>query len=191
MKKLLPLIVLLALLSAGSTQAQKLKKTEWESGQIEKGEKIGVWEYYAYTRDGRQVITQKYDHTAKKLLFFRDFDDVTYAVQKASGDWSREHLTQPPLFLGGDAALSPFMSKLNYPTQAQSKNIQGKVLVSFVVDTLGRAADHKVMLGIGGGCDEEALRVCRNIPNQWLPARIGSRAVVVRHELPFTFRLAQ
>ncbi len=53
-----------------------MRKTEWESGMLDKGEKIGVWEYYAYTRDGRQVITQKYDHSAKKLLFFRDFDDV-------------------------------------------------------------------------------------------------------------------
>lgn len=191
MKKLLPLLALVSLLSAVSAQAQKLKKTEWESGQMEKGEKIGVWEYYAHTRDGRQVVTQKYDHTARKLVFFRDFDDVTYAVQTPGGEWSREHLTQPPLFLGGDAALAPFMSKLNYPLQAQNKNIQGKVLVSFVVDTLGRAIDHKVLLGIGGGCDEEALRACRNIPNQWLPARKGSRAVVVRHELPFTFRLAK
>ncbi|QJX46566.1 energy transducer TonB [Hymenobacter taeanensis] len=191
MKKLLPLLVLALLLGVFSAQAQKMRKNEWESGLLEKGEKVGVWEYYSYTRDGRQVITQKYDHTAKKLVFFRDFDDVAYPVQTTAGTWNREHLTQPPLFLGGDAALAPFMSKLNYPAQAQSKNIQGKVVVAFVVDTLGRAVDHKVMLGIGGGCDEEALRVCRAIPNQWLPARIGGRAVVVQHELPFTFRLAK
>jgi protein TonB len=190
MKKLL-LFVVLALLCSFSAQAQKLRKTEWESGLLDKGAKVGVWEYYAYTRDGRQVITQKYDHTTKKLVFFRDFDDVAYPVRTAAGTWNREHLTQPPLFLGGDAALAPFVSKLNYPVQAESRNIQGKVVVAFEVDTLGRATNHKVMLGIGGGCDEEALRVCRAIPNQWLPARVGSRAVVVQHELPFTFRLAK
>ncbi|SNR51752.1 energy transducer TonB [Hymenobacter mucosus] len=190
MKQLLLLAVLIFLCSL-TTHAQKMRKTEWESGMLDKGEKIGVWEYYAYTRDGRQVITQKYDHSAKKLLFFRDFDDVPYAVQSPAGEWTRLHLTQPPLFLGGDPALAQYMSKLNYPPAAESRNIQGKVVVSFVVDTLGRASDYKVLLGIGGGCDEEALRICRTIPNQWLPARIGSHAVVVKHELPFTFRLAR
>ena len=188
--KQLVLFVLLSVLWSGAAQAQKLRKTEWESGMLEKGEKVGVWEYYAHTRDGSQVITQKYDHTAKKLVFFRPFDDIPYQVQGPGGQWTRQHLTQPVLYIGGDAALASYMTKLNYPSVAQSKNIQGRVVVSFVVDTLGRAADHKVLLGIGGGCDEEALRVCRNIPQQWIPARIGSRAVVTQHELPFTFRLA-
>ncbi|UYZ62445.1 energy transducer TonB [Hymenobacter weizhouensis] len=189
MKQLLfSLLLLLSCTVVAS--AQKLRKTEWESGMLEKGEKVGVWEYYAHTRDGSQVITQKYDHTTKKLVFFRPFDDIPYAVQGPGGQWTRQHLTQPVFFIGGDAALASYMAKLNYPAAAQEKNIQGRVVVSFVVDTLGRAAEHKVLVGIGGGCDEEALRVCRNIPQQWIPARIGSRAVVAQHELPFTFRLA-
>ncbi|WP_460613370.1 MULTISPECIES: energy transducer TonB [Hymenobacter] len=183
------LLLLLLLLGTSAAQAQKLRKNEIESGTLEKGEKVGVWEYYAYTRDGSQVVAQKYDHTAKKLLFYRPFDDIPYQVQTPSGEWTRQRVTHPVFFIGGDAALAQYMSKLNYPESAQSKNVQGRVLVSFVVDTLGQASNHQVLLGIGSGCDEEALRVARTIPAQWIPARIGSRAVVSRHELPFTFRL--
>ena len=156
---------------------------------VEKGDKIGVWEYYAYTRDGSQVIAQKYDHTNHKLLFFRPFDDVPYEVRSETGQWSRQRVTHPVFFIGGDAALAPYMSKLNYPALAQSKNVQGRVLLSITVDTLGHALDQQVILGIGSGCDEEALRVARNIPDEWIPARIGSQAVVSKFELPFTFRL--
>jgi periplasmic protein TonB len=177
------------LLAAYGTQAQKLRKTDAASGMIDKGEKVGVWEYYAYTRDGSQVIAQKYDHTTKKLLFYRPFDDVPYAVRTASGEWTRQRVTHPIFFIGGDAALAPYMSKMVYPAGAQAKNVQGRVVVSIVVDTLGHATDQQVLYGIGAGCDEEALRVARTIPDQWIPARVGSRAVVSKFELPFTFRL--
>ncbi|MBB4599566.1 protein TonB [Hymenobacter luteus] len=183
------LVLLLFLLASLTAEAQKMRKNDLESGMLEKGEKVGVWEYYAYTRDGSQVVTQKYDHTTKKLLFYRPFDDVPYAVQNAAGDWTRQRVKHPVFFIGGDAALAQYISKLNYPAAAQNKNVQGRVLVSFVVDTLGQASNHQVVLGIGSGCDEEALRVARSIPAQWIPARIGSRAVVSKYELPFTFRM--
>lgn len=183
------LVLSLLLLTCGAAHAQKMRKSELESGLLEKGEKVGVWEYYAYTRDGSQVVTQKYDHTAKKLVFNRPFDDVPYPVQTATGDWTRQRVTHPIFFIGGEAALAQYLTKLNYPAAAQSKNVQGRVVVSFVIDTLGQASNHQVLLGIGSGCDEEALRVARSIPAQWIPARIGSRAVVSKYEMPFTFRM--
>ena len=114
---------------------------------------------------------------------------MPYPVKDASGDWTRPRVTHPIFYIGGDAALAPYMSRLNYPTTAQSKNVQGRVLVSIVVDTLGHAIDQQVTVGIGSGCDEEALRVARTIPDEWIPAHVGSHAVVSKFELPFTFRL--
>ncbi len=136
-------------------------------------------------RDGRQVLVQRYDHTANKLVFYRPIEDISYEAETRPGQWTRTRVEQPPLFIGGEAALAAYMAKLNYPAQAQNKNIQGRVLVSFAIDTLGRASGHKVLMGIGGG-DEEALRVCRLIPALWVPARLASPVV---YELPFTFRL--
>ena len=188
MNKLLPL-GLLALLLPFSSLAQRMRTTESESGMLEKGNKVGVWEYYARTRDGRQVTVQKYDHTAKKLVFFRPIEDVPYNVELQPGQWTRSRVDQPPLFIGGDPALAAYTAKLVYPPAAQEKNVQGKVLVAFTIDTLGRASGHKLLMSVGSGCDEEAMRICRTIPDQWIPARKDGRAVPVEYELPFTFRL--
>jgi protein TonB len=171
-----------------SSLAQRVRKTEYESGTIEKGNKVGVWEYYAYTRDGTQVLAQKYDHSKNKLLFYRPVEDRVYQI-KENNAWTNGRVDQPPLFMGGDALLGTYVSKLNYPTMAQDKNVQGKVIITFVIDTLGQASDYHVLLGIGAGCDEEAMRVAKNIPQQWIPARRGSHAVPVVYEMPFNFRL--
>jgi periplasmic protein TonB len=194
MKKLYPLAALCALLFlllSSTASAQRMRKSDLESGMMEKGKKVGVWEYFSFTRDGRQVLVQRYDHTTNKLVFYRPIEDIAYETEVRPGQWTRTRLEQPPLFVGGEGALSGYMGKLSYPTQAQSRNIQGRVLVSFAIDTLGRASGHKVLMGIGGGCDEEALRLCRTIPPLWIPARLGGHAVPVVYELPFTFRLAQ
>ena len=186
MNKIL-LIGILASLPLWAT-AQKQRKTNWESGTLEKGEKVGEWEYYSYSALGERVVTQRYDHTANKLLYCRP-DDKQYQVEVAPGRWEISELTQPPWFIGGHEALAAYTSKLTYPATAEARNVEGRVVVGFVVDTLGHLSNYKVIRGIGSGCDEEALRVARTVPDQWLPGRIGSKAVPVLYELPFTFRL--
>lgn len=190
MKYVYALLLIWVLLGiAAPAQAQRQRTTEYESGMLEKGQKVGVWEYYNYTRDGRQVVVQRYDHTAKKLVFYRPIEDKPYEAEVLPGKWSSISVEQPPLFIGGDAALAAYITKLTYPQEAQSRNIQGRVLIQFAIDTLGRTSNHKVLNGIGGGCDEEALRLSQSIPPQWVPARIAGRAVPVMYQMPFTFRL--
>ena len=174
-----------------TVNAQKMRTTKWESGMLDHREKVGVWEYYGYTTSKEQVVVQRYDHTAKKLIYFRPSEDKTYSTQVAQGQWSRRPVDRPPLFIGGDAALAAYTTQLQYPQQAQDRRIQGQVMVGFAIDTLGRATSHRVLRSIGGGCDQEALRVAHTIPDEWIPARVGSRAVPIEYELTLTFRLAQ
>jgi periplasmic protein TonB len=189
----LPLLLLLgACISAPlSLHAQgRVRQTDLDSGRIEKGRKLGPWSYYAPTVSGRKVLVQRYDHDQKKLLFYRKPDDHPYRHQVGS-DWQMGYLDQPPLYVGGESTLSTYVRQLNYPEQARAKNVQGRVIVRFVVDTLGNASDYQVLTGIGAGCDEEALRVARTIPNDWIPGRKAGHAVPVQYELPFTFRITQ
>ena len=186
------ILQLFILLTLGlSANAQKMHTTKWESGMLDHREKIGVWEYYGYTPSKEQVVVQRYDHTVKKLIYYRPSDDKTYSMQVSAGQWSRRPVDRPPLFIGGDAALANYTTQLQYPQQAQDRNIQGQVMVGVAIDTLGRATAHRVLRSIGGGCDQEALRVAKTIPDEWIPARVGSRAIPVEYELTLTFRLAQ
>lgn len=184
--------LLLGLLLAGTAQAQKMRDTKYEHGLLEQGRKVGVWEYYGYTPSGERVVVQRYDHDQRRLLYFRPGAEITVRAEVQPGEWRYVRVDQPPLFVGSEAALAAFTTRLNYPPLAIARNIQGKVVVGFLIDTLGQATGYKVVRGIGGGCDEEALRVARTVPaDQWLPARIGRRAVAVEYELPLNFRLAQ
>lgn len=178
-------------LAARPAAAQRLRETKYEKGMVDKGQKMGEWEYYGYTPSGRQVLVQRYDHTNRKLLYFRPGAEQTYNVELSPGQWVMRLLEQPPMYIGGDAALANYTTKLNYPEGAQQRNIQGKVTVVFTVDTLGHATNHHLVQRIGGGCDEEALRVAKAVPDEWIPARLGGKAVVTEYVLPLTFRLAQ
>lgn len=185
------LLVLSSLLLSQPASAQKLRETKYEKGFLTKGQKTGTWEYYGYTPSGEKVVLQRYDYDSRRLLYFRPGPDMLCHAEVSPGKWSYVRPDQPPLFIGSDVALAEFTRQLNYPQAAQARNIQGKVVVAFQIDTLGHLSNYHLVQRIGGGCDEEALRVARTVPEQWVPARLGHRAVAVEYELPLNFRLAQ
>ena len=94
-----------------------------------------------------------------------------------------------PEFPGGMEALTKYLSEnIKYPEQAKKDKIQGKVYISFVVEKDGSVADAKVLRGIGGGCDEEALRVVNAMP-KWTPGKQRNTPVRVQFNLPVAFKL--
>jgi protein TonB len=68
------------------------------------------------------------------------------------------------------------------------KGIQGTVLVSFIVNTDGTIEEIELVQGIGGGCDEEAIRIIKSSPS-WTPGMIKGKAVRTRMKIPISFRL--
>ncbi len=96
---------------------------------------------------------------------------------------------QPPQYPGGMPALSAYLSKnLTYPKKAAKKNTEGTVYVNFVVNSAGKVSEITVLKGIGHGCDEEAVRVVKNMAD-WVPGTQGGRKVSVRYNLPIKFKL--
>ena len=180
--------VLLWALLALPAAAQRAQVSRWEKGQLQGTARVGIWEYYSYTASGAQVVAQRYDHTTGTLLYCRP-DDQFYLAETSPGKWESTLLGQSPWFVGGHEALASYAGQLRYPAPAEARGVQGKVVIGFVVDTLGRLSQHRVVRGIGYGCDEEALRVSLTIPDSWVPARLAGRPVQTLYELPFTFRL--
>lgn len=94
-----------------------------------------------------------------------------------------------PEFPGGPAKLLEYVQKnLKYPMMARESDIQGKVFVGFVVEKDGSISNVKVLRGIGGGCDEEAMRVVKSMP-KWKPGKQRGKAVRVSYMLPVNFKL--
>ena len=95
----------------------------------------------------------------------------------------------PPSPVGGLEAWSRHLSEnLTYPTTARMKGIQGTVLVSFIVNTDGTIEEIELVQGIGGGCDEEAIRIIKSSP-AWTPGMIKGKAVRTRMKIPLSFKL--
>jgi periplasmic protein TonB len=96
---------------------------------------------------------------------------------------------QMPAFPDGETAMFKYLAdNIKYPVIAREVGIEGKVFISFVVNTDGSIVDAKVLRGIKGGCDEEALRVVRMMP-KWKPGKQQGRPVRVLYNLPVNFRL--
>ena len=94
-----------------------------------------------------------------------------------------------PSFPGGEAKLMEYVGKnIKYPQIARETGIQGRVFVNFVVEPDGSVSNVTVLRGIGGGCDEEAMRVVKNMP-KWKPGKQRGKAVRVQYMLPVNFRL--
>ncbi len=89
-----------------------------------------------------------------------------------------------PELIGGWAAL---LREVQYPETAKRTGIEGRVILQFIVDEQGRVSEPKVVRGIGGGCDEEALRALQTV--RFRPGTQRGKPVKVKMSLPVTFKL--
>lgn len=94
-----------------------------------------------------------------------------------------------PHFPGGPAALQAFLSSnTKYPVVAQENGVQGRVIVSFVVERDGSITDVRVVRSVDPSLDREASRVVRSMP-RWSPGKQNGSAVRVKYTVPVVFRL--
>ena len=96
---------------------------------------------------------------------------------------------QMPQFPGGDEALIKYLSShINYPPMAAEANIQGRVVVQFVIDKTGKVGEVKVVRSVDKDLDREAVRVCKSLP-KFVPGRQNGQPVAVWYTLPVSFKL--
>ena len=96
---------------------------------------------------------------------------------------------QMPSFPGGISGLRTYLNQnIRYPAEAQENCVQGRVVVSFVVEKDGHISDVTVLRSVDPSLDKEAIRVVRNMP-RWTPGKQEGEPVRVRYNVPVSFRL--
>ena len=96
---------------------------------------------------------------------------------------------QMPSFPGGNTALMKFLNeKIHYPVVAQENGVQGRVVVSFVVERDGHITDVQIARSVDPSLDKEAQRVVKSMP-KWIPGKQNGSAVRVKFNVPVSFRL--
>ena len=109
-------------------------------------------------------------------------------VEKAEKE-AFDVVEQMPQFPGGPEALMQFLSQnVKYPKEAYEKNVQGRVIASFVVEKDGSITEAVIRKSIDPLLDAEALRVIGSMP-KWEPGMQNGEAVRVKYTVPITFKL--
>ena len=96
---------------------------------------------------------------------------------------------QMPSFPGGQNALLQYLKRnIKYPLNAERNGIQGRVIVTFIVEKDGSITGVSVISSVEPSLDEEAVRVVKNMPN-WIPGKQKNKPVRVKYTVPITFRM--
>lgn len=148
------------------------------SGEYDDDEYAGTWTFW----DGGQE-TKLEDENEITAKLSKDEPVITVPGNKFK--W----VQTMPEFPGGVNELMRFLGNTcKYPNLAKDAGINGKVFVSFVVEPSGQVSNIKILRGIGGGCDEEAVRVVKLMP-KWLPGFQDNIPIRVQFNLPVNFIL--
>ena len=127
---------------------------------------------------------EPFTFTLSEHLFEQLLDIAT-----SEEDTVYQTVEEMPEFPGGaEAMMKSIAGNIKYPEAAIDKNIEGRVFVSFVIEKDGSVSNVKVLRGIGGGCDEEAVRVIKGMP-KWKPGIQEGKPVRVSYMMPINFKL--
>ena len=137
------------------------------------------------------TVTVKGDENAKLEAPDMGPGPATIEPVKEVKDEIFEFVEQEAQFPGGEDALFRYLSEhIKYPNAAREGGIEGRVILSFVVRSDGNITDVKVSRGIGYGCDEEATRVVKGMPN-WKAGKQNGKQVSSTFSLPVVFQLEE
>ncbi len=135
-----------------------------------------------------------FDQGTDNLEVVRTHKDEIIVEEKKPEPKKEEIFTaveQMPQFPGGEAELMKYIANhIKYPTMAAENNIQGRVVVKFVVKKDGSVGEVQVLRGKDPDLDKEAVRVVRTLP-KFIPGKMNGQAVSVWFTLPINFKLQQ
>lgn len=120
------------------------------------------------------------DYSSDSLVISTEEDTLRFVV-----------VEQMPQFPGGEEARIRYLSEnIQYPVEARNNGIQGRVFVTFVIETDGSITNVDVLRGIGGGCDEAAVHLVSNMP-KWNPGKQKGKPVRVQFNMPILYKLGE
>lgn len=162
-----------------------------EAGQFDNGKKVGVWEYF----DPTGAVEQKYDFNKKEFVYNKHENKPALGNTNSAiiedGKLIKNNTGQLPVLLGGMSKYHYFLANnLQYPPKARAAKIEGTVIISVTITQDGRIIDEKVEGEAGYGLGEEALRVIKLLPDEWIPLYMNGEPVDTRLFIPIGFKLS-
>ena len=137
-----------------------------------------------------EKIEVNFDVDLKQTTVIAEVAIKEVVIEEEKADQIFDVVETQPNPPGGMSGWNKYLSNnLKYPTQARRMGVEGTVIVVFVINTDGSIQDVEVLRGIGGGCDEEAVKVVTNAP-KWEPGKQRGKPVRTRMRLPIRLKLS-
>lgn len=151
-------------------------------GKYSNGKRVGLWKFYGMEGE----LEQEFDFDKKEVVsdnLLPSLRERVFLVYQGQDSMS-SLLDRPPLYTGGKTRMMTALARnSNLPLIAMLTKSTGKVEISFHVDTAGIASHFRLVSGVGRGCDEEAMKMVKRLPSEWLPAMLNGKKVVVQHRI--------
>jgi periplasmic protein TonB len=136
-----------------------------------------------------EKIDVNFDVDVKETTVIEEVAIKEVVIEEEKADQIFDIVETQPNPPGGMSGWNKYLSdNLKYPTQARRMGVEGTVIVVFVINTDGSIQDVEVLRGIGGGCDEEAVKIVKAAP-KWSPGKQRGKPVRTRMRLPIRFKL--
>jgi TonB family protein len=173
------------------------------SGNYTNDLRTGKWQFYNTDGTPNYESTYNNGYLDGECLFYKDNSTLdftrlykdnqlvidTTTMPSQGINYNLKEVDTPPTFIGGEIAIFRYLAEtIRYPAVARENGIQGAVYLDFIIDENGFIQNIVVAQPIGGGCNEEALRVIKQMP-RWIPGRLDGKPVRVKYTLPIKFKL--
>ncbi len=137
------------------------------------------------------VITTTSKKVPEKPLLVREDPPVLKDTTPVSKGPVFTSVERVPEFPGGIGAFSKYLGKnVRYPAKMRDEGVQGRVIISFIVERDGELSDVRVVRGVADEIDKEALRVVLASP-KWIPGTQNGKTVRVAYSVPINFALTE
>ncbi len=188
MKKLCTVLLFLATLSASAQRNRKPAASPdqpvYEKGTLTADKPTGIWEYY--DRQGELTLRMNYD--SSRIAYSRP--DTAQYLLNINSNWQEVHPARAPQYMGSrDKRLDELGRKIRYPVSALQNQVQGIVVLSYVVTEQGQSADYKIESTPSKDCAEAVWTAVKALPDRWIPAVYQGKPVAARFLLRVNFSM--
>lgn len=123
-------------------------------------------------------------------LFAKELSDTSEYVIFKNGEWVSSKLDiHPSPITGYKNFYQTILEALKYPEKGYKNNVEGKVFITFEVDTIGSTSNYIIFSGIGASCDSSVIATLQTIDSKWVPAKLEGRKYPAKFAMSFEFRL--
>ncbi|MEJ8757894.1 energy transducer TonB [Pontibacter sp. H259] len=157
-------------------------------GQYDMGNRSGVWAFY----DWQGNLDYKFDFSKNEEVYAnRKSDTLRNEIDVyTAGKYVKMEVDNRPFYMGGESRMMAHLARnIRYPAEAVRAHVQGMAVIAIEINEAGQATAFEIKEKVGAGLEEEALRVVRMLPHEWVPAMVDGKPVTAKIYVPVRFSI--